>query len=101
MPNATANLTLNLTTAIGDTFKNTIGQDAIYGSVLIGGLVVIFFLIWIFKARLGFFGTLVLIPPLVILLSNSGLLPPWLTPLVWFVVGIGWAMIILRLVREA
>jgi len=99
-------LVYNLTQGIGDAFKNVIGVDSSFGlaGILIGMIVILIFIIWIFKSGAGMWGLAVIIPPLVIVLSSTayglGLLPAWLGVIVVMIVGMIYGLIILRVFRE-
>lgn len=103
MANWTTNLTSSVSDGIRDSFINTIGVGSpeTFGYALIGGIIILMFLVWIFKSRVGFFGLLVVMPPLIYIVGTAGWIPVWLTGIVWISIGIMWAMIILRLFREA
>lgn len=103
-------ITSNVSKAIGEGFVGTIGANDVFGFALVGGIIILIFMFWIFRSRLGFWGLAVILPPLAYILASTsgeidgqqmGWLPAWIVPIIWVIVGVAWAMIILRLVREA
>jgi hypothetical protein len=79
---------------------DTINGVAI-GSMLIGAVIILTFLLLIWKSRLGLFGALVVMPPLIIILSKTYLdKMAWLQGVMWILVGILIGIIVLELWRE-
>jgi len=100
----------NITQAIGNAFKNTIGisSDASIGFYIMGIILLMIFMYWIFSSGAGIWGLIVIIPPLIIIMAglpgqeeNSlGLLPTWVGAVVWLIVGAIWGLILLRFFGE-
>jgi hypothetical protein len=101
-------LLYNVTNSIGDAFKGIIGTNEAFGYIIVGIVILLIFIYWIFSSGIGLWGLIVIVPPLIIILSfipgqeeNSlGFLPAWVGAIVWIMVGAVWGLIILRFFRE-
>ena len=100
-------LMYNVTQHISSIFTNTIGigpSDGI-GMYLIGIILLVIFLFWIFKSGLGLWGTVVIIPALLVVMTADryglGLFPAWISSMGMIFMGLIWGFVILRLFREA
>jgi len=99
--NTTTHIIGNISEALG---QNVIGSGdsiggVLVGAMLIGAIIVITFLLLIWKSRLGMFGALVIMPPLIIILSNE-YLPSWFQGVMWILIGLLVGLIVLELWRE-
>lgn len=99
--NTTTYILSNISEQIGG---NVIGtgdtiNGVLVGAMLIGIILVITFLLIIWRSKLGLFGALVVMPPLVIILSEK-YLPSWIQGVVWILIGILIGIIVLELWRE-
>ena len=105
-----ANNTLmtNLSSGIADTFKSAIGVDPSQQAgamIFVGIIILLFFILWIYKSKVGLWGIIVIIPPLFIVLSRDdyglGMIPAWVGAVVWIIAGAIWGLILQRFFREA
>ena len=100
-------LVYNLTEGIGEAFKNVIGVGTFEqgGLIIIGVMILLFFMIWLFKSGAGLWGLIVIMPVLIVVLSREsygfGFLPEWFGVIIFIMLGIVYGLIILRVFREA
>ena len=92
-------LIANVSSSIGNAFFSTIGVGGSIGYMLVGAIILLVFMILIWKSGLGVYGMIVIIPALIGILTTF-LLPEWINAVVWIIVGSIWALILLRFFRE-
>lgn len=98
----------NLSSSIGDAFAKTVGVNSSLNYLLVGVVVLLIFLYWIWSSNLGIYGMLVIIPALIGVLAfgsdkgGLGLISSigWIDAIIWIILAIVWALIIMRLVGE-
>ena len=98
----------NVTSGIFDATKSAIGESYLlpdgFAQIVIGIFILLLFILVIYKANLGVWGLIVIIPALTYVLAEESvgvrLLPPFVAPFVILITGVIWGLIILRLFRE-
>jgi hypothetical protein len=106
MTNVTANVTQNLmgnlsyqigTQVLGS--GNVTWQGQTFAVMFLGVLLVSVILLYLFHAKLGLFGAIVIIPPTLIVLGEQ-YLPSWIMGLMWIALGFIIGLMMLALWNE-
>lgn len=100
--NSTANLMGNMSYWIGTQVLgsgNVTWQGQVVSVVFLGILLVSVILLYLFHAKLGMFGAVVILPPTLVVIGSE-FLPSWIMGLVWIALAFIIGIMILELWRE-
>jgi hypothetical protein len=100
--NVTADLMSNMSYQIGTQVLGSgsvTWQGEIVSVVFLGILLIAVILLYLFHAKLGLFGAIVILPPTLIVLGEA-FLPSWIMGLMWIALGFIIGIMILMLWNE-